>query len=48
MIRDHNLTTHTYKQKTADAIASAILSSYAAEFEKFQKRFIDLEGEVSS
>jgi hypothetical protein len=33
----------TYDEKTADAIAQAILSRYVPEFEKFQSRFIQLE-----
>src|SRR5438552_12248503 len=43
MIETRNATTHTYDEKTADAIAQAILSRYVPEFEKFQSRFIQLE-----
>ena len=43
MIESRNATTHTYDEKTADAIAQAILSRYVLEFEKFQTRFIQLE-----
>jgi len=43
MIESRNATTHTYDEKTADAIAQAILSRYVPEFEKFQSRFIQLE-----
>ncbi|HDP97719.1 MAG TPA: hypothetical protein ENN22_00840 [bacterium] len=32
MIRDCNLTTHTYTEETATAIAAAILNSYYPEF----------------
>jgi nucleotidyltransferase substrate binding protein (TIGR01987 family) len=45
MIESRNATTHTYDEKTADAIAQAILSRYVPEFEKFQSRFIQLERE---
>lgn len=45
MIKSRNLTTHTYDERTADQITSAILSSYVAEFRKFQQRFAELEGE---
>ena len=47
MIRNRNLTTHTYDERTADKISSAILSSYVAEFRKFQERFAELETENS-
>lgn len=45
MIKDRNLTTHTYDEQTADKISSAILSSYVTEFRKFQQRFAELERE---
>jgi nucleotidyltransferase substrate binding protein (TIGR01987 family) len=45
MIKSRNLTTHTYDEATADKISSAILSSYVAEFEKFKRRFSQLEAE---
>ena len=45
MIKSRNLTTHTYDERTADKISSAILSSYVAEFGKFQQRFAELERE---
>ena len=45
MIESRNATTHTYDEKTADAIAQAILTRYVPEFEKFQTRFIQLERE---
>jgi nucleotidyltransferase substrate binding protein (TIGR01987 family) len=45
MIENRNLTTHTYDERTADKITSAILSSYVAEFRKFQQRFVELERE---
>lgn len=47
MIKNRNLTTHTYDERTADKISSAILSSYVAEFGKFQQRFAELERETS-
>lgn len=43
MIKNRNLTTHTYDERTADKISSAILSSYVVEFGKFQQRFAELE-----
>src|SRR6478672_4874921 len=45
MIESRNETTHTYDEETADAIGKAILSSYVAQFEKFQTRFTQLERE---
>ena len=45
MIESRNETTHAYDEATADKIAAAILSRYVAEFEKFQARFSQLEGE---
>jgi len=45
MIESRNKSTHTYDLKTAEAIASAITSTYRPEFEKFQKRFAELERE---
>jgi nucleotidyltransferase substrate binding protein (TIGR01987 family) len=47
MIHSRNKSTHTYDLKTAESIANAITSSYLAEFEKFQKKFIELEREES-
>jgi nucleotidyltransferase substrate binding protein (TIGR01987 family) len=43
MIQSRNRSTHTYDQATADEIASAITTSYLAEFGQFQKRFAELE-----
>jgi nucleotidyltransferase substrate binding protein (TIGR01987 family) len=45
MIQSRNKSTHTYDLKTAEAIATAIASSYLPEFEKFQKKFAELEHE---
>ena|SRR6266487_5256782 len=45
MIESRNATTHTYDEETADAIGQAILSRYVPEFEKFERRFIELERE---
>ncbi|MEY2507791.1 MAG: hypothetical protein QOH01_2120 [Verrucomicrobiota bacterium] len=47
MIKDRNLTTHSYDERTADKISSAILSSYVPEFGKFAQRFAELEKEAS-
>jgi nucleotidyltransferase substrate binding protein (TIGR01987 family) len=43
MIAHRNESPHTYKQKTADAIAEAILIRYVKEFEEFQRRLLELE-----
>ena len=43
MIEHRNESSHTYNQKIADAIAEAILTRYVAEFEGFQRRFLELE-----
>ena len=37
MIRDRNLTSHTYNEETANAIVSAILGRYFAEFIVFRQ-----------
>jgi len=43
MIQSRNRTSHTYNEEIAAEIARAILSSYAAEFEKFLRKFTELE-----
>lgn len=43
MIESRNQSTHTYDSSTAEVIAKAITSSHVLEFEKFQKRFLELE-----
>src|SRR6266436_5612515 len=43
MIQSRNQTSHTYNEDTADEIATAILSSYVKEFEKFLKKFTELQ-----
>ena len=43
MIQARNRSSHTYNQKTADEIATAILSSFVPEFEKFSAKFRELE-----
>jgi nucleotidyltransferase substrate binding protein (TIGR01987 family) len=45
MIENRNETTHTYDEETADEIGEAILSRYVDQFEKFQRRFMQLERE---
>lgn len=45
MIASRNQTSHTYNEDTANEIAEAITSAYVAAFQKFLKRFTDLEGE---
>ena len=43
MIKSRSRSSHTYNEKTAEEVATAILSSYVAEFEKFLVTFTDLE-----
>jgi nucleotidyltransferase substrate binding protein (TIGR01987 family) len=43
MIQSRNRTSHTYNEETADEIAQAILSSYVQQFEKFVRKFTELE-----
>ena len=43
MIDSRNKSTHTYDCTTAERIAKAITSGYVPEFEKFQKKFTELE-----
>jgi hypothetical protein len=43
MIKSRNQTSHTYNEDIADEIAEAILHSYVKEFEKFLKKFSELE-----
>jgi nucleotidyltransferase substrate binding protein (TIGR01987 family) len=38
MIENRNLTSHTYDEATAIKIVSAVIASYFAEFEEFQKK----------
>jgi nucleotidyltransferase substrate binding protein (TIGR01987 family) len=43
MIAARNRSTHTYNEKTAHEVATAILTTFVPEFEKFRARFIELE-----
>ncbi len=43
MIAARNQTSHTYNQKTADEIVTAILASFVPAFEKFGSTFKELE-----
>ena len=43
MIKSRNRSSHTYNEKTAEEVASAVLSSYVPEFEKFLGKFTELE-----
>jgi nucleotidyltransferase substrate binding protein (TIGR01987 family) len=43
MIQSRNLTSHTYNGTTADEIATAILDSFVAQFDTFQKQFAKFE-----
>ena len=45
MIKSRNDTSHTYNEETAAEIAKAITSNYGREFEKFLRRFTELESE---
>ena len=45
MIRDRNLTPHTYNEDTAKAIVSAILDRYVAEYIVFQRKMEALKQE---
>ena len=43
MIAARNRSSHTYNEKTAQDLATAILSNFMPEFEKFRAVFIELE-----
>jgi len=43
MIESRNQTSHTYNEDLADEITKAILTQYVPEFEKFQRKFAELE-----
>lgn len=43
MIQSRNRTTHTYNEETAVEIAKVILSRYVPEFQKFLRKFTELE-----
>lgn len=43
MIQGRNRSSHTYNQKTADELSTAILGSFVPEFEKFRITFAALE-----
>ncbi|MBC8039848.1 MAG: nucleotidyltransferase substrate binding protein [Opitutaceae bacterium] len=43
MIAARNATSHTYNQRTADEIATAILTSFVPRFVEFQTKFRQLE-----
>jgi nucleotidyltransferase substrate binding protein (TIGR01987 family) len=45
MIESRNQTSHTYNEDLADEITTAILTQYVPEFEKFQRKFTELENE---
>jgi nucleotidyltransferase substrate binding protein (TIGR01987 family) len=45
MIESRNQTSHTYNEDVADEIATSILERYVPEFEKFQRKFAELEKE---
>jgi nucleotidyltransferase substrate binding protein (TIGR01987 family) len=48
MIKSRNLTSHTYDENTAAAIASAIRNQYVAEFVSFQRKMKEVGGEVQA
>ncbi len=43
MINGRNRSSHTYNQKTADELSTAILGSFVPEFTKFSATFTELE-----
>ena len=43
MIEHRNETSHTYNEAIANAIVEAILTRYVAEFDGFQRSFLELE-----
>lgn len=45
MIRDRNLTSHTYNEETAMEIVDAILKRYCAAFSNFQLKMVSLKEE---
>lgn len=47
MIQGRNRSSHTYNQKTADELSSAILTSFMPEFTKFLTAFAELERQES-
>lgn len=47
MIAARNATSHTYNQRTADEIATAILTSFVPRFVQFQAKFHQLEAETT-
>lgn len=48
MIRDRNLTSHTYNEETAGKIVSAIIDTYLNEFMLFKDRANELKREEQS
>ena len=44
MIQSRNRSSHTYNEVIANQIAEAIVSKYFDTFAKFEKRFLELEG----
>lgn len=48
MIESRNLTSHTYDEETAAAIAAAVIEKYAAEFILFQEQMESLRQEEIS
>jgi nucleotidyltransferase substrate binding protein (TIGR01987 family) len=43
MLEHRNETSHTYNEAIANAIVEAILTRYVAEFDGFQRSFLELE-----
>lgn len=48
MIKNRNLTSHTYDESTAAAIASAIRNQYVAEFLSFQRKMEEVGREAQA
>ncbi|MEW5718634.1 MAG: nucleotidyltransferase substrate binding protein [Chloroflexota bacterium] len=48
MVKSRNLTSHTYDESTAAAIASAIRNQYCAEFVAFQRKMEEIRREAQA
>jgi nucleotidyltransferase substrate binding protein (TIGR01987 family) len=43
MIKDRNLSSHTYDEETANDLVAAIIKTYYSQFMEFEKKMISLE-----
>lgn len=46
MVRSRNKSSHTYNKDTADEIVQVILSDYYFEFDKLEKKLLDLKSKI--